>query len=51
MQIKFSHRYPKLHGQKTAQLLSVKTARRSEFTKKFIDYDTLFVKDEEGNFG
>lgn len=51
MEIKFSHRYPKIHDQKTAQLLAVKTARRVEFTKEFIDYDTLFVKDDEGNFG
>jgi hypothetical protein len=42
LQIKFSHRYPKLHGQKSAQLLSVKLCDRSELSEKFIEYDTVY---------
>jgi hypothetical protein len=42
MQIKFSHEYPKLHGQESAQLLAVCLCQRSQLTDKFIEYDTAF---------
>ena len=42
MQIKFSHRYPKLHNQKSAQLLQVALCDRSELSEKFIEYDTVY---------
>ena len=43
MQIKFSHEYPKLHGQESALLLAVELRGRSDFTEKFIEYDTAFT--------
>ena len=42
MQIKFSHRYPKLHGQESALLLAVELRGLSDLTAKFIEYDTAF---------
>jgi hypothetical protein len=42
MQIKFSHRYPKLYNQKSALLLAVELRGLSDFTEKFIEYDTAF---------
>jgi len=42
MQIKFSHRYPKLHDQKSALLLAVELRGLSDLTAKFIEYDTAF---------
>lgn len=47
LQIKFSHKYPKLHGQESALLLAVELHERSDFTEKFIEYDTAF---EGGHF-
>jgi hypothetical protein len=43
MQIKFSHEYPKLHYQKSAQLLKVTLVDRSELSEKFIEYDTVYT--------
>lgn len=43
MQIKFSHEYPKLHYQKSAQLLKVTLCDRSELSEKFIEYDTVYT--------
>jgi hypothetical protein len=43
MKIKFSHHYPKLHGQKLAQLLAVELRNRSNLTEKFIEYDTAYA--------
>lgn len=40
--IKFSHDYPKLHGQIAAQLLKVETHDKSELNKDFIEYDTRY---------
>lgn len=42
MQIKFSHSYPKLHDQKSALLVAVELRGRSDFSEKFIEYDTAF---------
>lgn len=42
LEIKFSHDYPKLHGQKRARLLYVKTATREMLDPDFIEYDTKF---------
>lgn len=42
MQIKFSHDYPKLHGQKSAKLVHVETIGRDELSPKFIEYDTVY---------
>lgn len=42
MQIKFSHEYPKLHGQESALLLAVELRGRSDLTEKFIEYDTAY---------
>ena len=41
-QIKFSHDYPKLHGQRSAELLSVCIRDRGTLTDKFVDYDTTY---------
>ena len=41
-QIKFSHNYPKLHGQKWADLVRVHTINRESLTDKFVDYDTTY---------
>lgn len=43
MQIKFSHDYPKLHNQTSATLLDVILRDRSELTKNFIEYDTVYA--------
>lgn len=42
MQIKFSHTYPKLHGQTSATLRGVYIVKRADLTDKFIEYDTAF---------
>lgn len=42
-QIKFSHNYDKLHGQKFARLLFVSPVGCAEsFHKDFVEYDTVF---------
>lgn len=43
MQIKFSHEYPKLHHQRSAQLLRVVLCNRSKMSDKFIEYDTVYT--------
>lgn len=41
--IRFSHLYPKLHGQTSAELLAVRPIRIDRFTaKELIDYDTSY---------
>ena len=41
--IKFSHRYPKLHGQTSATLLAVFPLRIDKYTpKELLKYDTKF---------
>lgn len=44
--IKFSHDYPKLHGQTSAKLLAVIPRKRNEMSEELIEYDTsYFTKD------
>lgn len=43
--IKFSHNYPKLHGQQTARLLDVEIKDRRAMQQKFIEYDTRYHDD------
>lgn len=45
MQIKFSHKYPKLHNQTSARLVHIITRDRSELPDTFVEYDTVY------NFG
>lgn len=41
--IKFSHEYPKLHGQTSAELLAVRPLKVDAHTpKKLLDYDTTY---------
>lgn len=42
MHISFSHRYPKLHRQESARLLSIELRDRCELSDIFIEYDTVF---------
>ena len=42
MHISFSHRYPKLHGQESARLLSIELRDRCELSDVFVEYDTVF---------
>lgn len=43
--IKFSHDYPKLHGQTSAELLAVKPIRIDSNTpKELLEYDTTYYK-------
>jgi hypothetical protein len=42
MKIRFSHNYPKLHGQTSAILIELAVVDRSTLTEKFIEYDTVF---------
>jgi len=42
MNIKFSHQYPKLHGQTSARLLRIELWDRSELSDKFVEYDTVY---------
>jgi hypothetical protein len=41
--IKFSHNYPKLHGQTEAVLLKIYLVNRDLMTENFIEYDTTFL--------
>lgn len=47
VEIKFSHEYPKLWGQKTAILLNVKIIDSNSITEQLKEYDTKFA---EGQF-
>ena len=41
--IKFSHKYPKLHGQTSAELLAVRPLKIDAHTsKELLDYDTTY---------
>lgn len=42
-QIKFSHDYPKLHGQRSAVLMQVFVVSKHNLSKSFLAYDTVFV--------
>ena len=47
-QIKFSHIYPKLHGQTKAELLDIKTldAKDVQANKGLLEYDTRYSDEE-----
>ena len=47
--IRFSHRYPKLHGQKTAKLLAVHPMESVQLHSDLIEYDT--VKEDGTHYG
>ena len=48
--IKFSHRYPKLHGQITAELLAVKPLRIDNNTPDvLLEYDTTYYEIDQKN--
>jgi len=40
--IRFSHNYPKLWGQTTAQLIAVRLLSSKQFNSDLIEYDTKF---------
>ena len=40
LKIKFSHSYPKIHGQKNAQLIHVRRLEASNLHEDLIEYDT-----------
>lgn len=42
MEIKFSHDYPKLHGQNKATLMSILIRERSDMSDSFVEYDTVY---------
>lgn len=42
MQIKFSHKYPKLHEQTSARLLTLAIQNKSDLSEKFLEYDTAY---------
>jgi hypothetical protein len=42
MKIKFSHKYPKLHGQRTARLFAVEVRDLDDLHKDFVEYDTFY---------
>lgn len=44
--IKFSHDYPKLHGQTSAKLLAVIPRKRNEMSEELIEYDTSYFNDD-----
>lgn len=50
MEIKFSHNYPKLHGQKSAELIAVRTCNRADMPEDFIEYDTRYVDSSSSGF-
>ena len=45
--IKFSHEYPKLWGQTTATLISVKLVYSIHLHKDLLDYDTTYIDGKE----
>ncbi len=51
LKIKFSHNYPKLPANPTAELIQVFVVDFEDLSKEFIEYDTQFVdKDSFGNY-
>lgn len=46
VEIKFSHEYPKLWGQKTAVLLNIKIIDSNSITPDLKEYDTKFNENE-----
>ena len=45
MRIRFSHNYPKLHGQTSAELLAVRYIRIDENTpRELLEYDTKYAE-------
>lgn len=51
--IKFSHQYPKLHNQTTAQLLAIRilAAQSVNRNKSLIEYDTKFFDLKNNGYG
>jgi hypothetical protein len=50
-QIKFSHRYPKLHQQTSGELIAVKLARSDKITERMRNYDCYWCEnDNEGMY-
>lgn len=45
--IKFSHRYPKLWEQTTAELLDVREIKGNELNDDLLEYDTRYIKEFE----
>jgi hypothetical protein len=43
MKIKFSHHYPKLHGQDSAVLLQTTLVDSCNMSLEFVEYDTSYV--------
>jgi hypothetical protein len=46
LNIKFSHNYPKLHGQTKAVLLQIIIRDRKDLLDEFINYDTLYIMED-----
>lgn len=46
MEIKFSHNYPKLHGQVKARLLEIEVFEKRLLHPDFISYDTIYLGTE-----
>lgn len=44
--ISFSHEYPKIHQQTEAVLIALYKAKKTKFTKEFLNYDTLYVEND-----
>lgn len=47
--IKFSHEYPKLYGQRTAELLAVRLTSRDKLDPVFVEYDTRYYSSFESD--
>jgi len=49
LKIKFSHEYPKIHSQTSAELLAVKILDADKLHPDLVDYDTKYVLLEKNN--
>lgn len=49
-EIKFSHHYPKLHGQQWGRLLRVDCLPQKELPQDLLDYDTITVSGDRYKF-
>jgi hypothetical protein len=45
LKIKFSHQYPKLYRQATAELVKVKISPVSDLAPAMVEYDTMYFED------
>ena len=48
LNIKFSHDYPKLWGQRIARLIAIRFISKEDLNPTLLEYDTTFI-DEDGN--